>query len=69
MNIRIFSKQQLELFIEEENCGKLAVICFYEPSEEPVSLPEKIKKIFIKVSDSDRDTLKLQGVVYADYLP
>lgn len=69
MNIRIFSKHQLKLFIEEENCGKLAVICFYEPSEKPVSLPEEIKQIFIKVSDSDRDTLKLHGIGYADYLP
>lgn len=69
MNIRIFSKQQLELFIEEGHYDKIAVISFYEPSEKPVSLPDEIKKLFIKASDSDRDTLKQQGISYGSYLP
>jgi len=70
MQVRIYTREEVETLLRQEFRDKVAVISFYDLGTEPVDISStSYEAIQISAEDIELDTLDLHGFTYETYFP
>ena len=70
MNIKVYSREQIEKLIEMNSLNNDAIISFYDPNDKPVVFPRTSERVFtIALHDIYLDELEEYNLSYDTYFP